>query len=441
MRTLAAPFTVRARRRVLLRGATASGLAAILLAFAACDRDAFSPAEPPPPPVVGRFPTLSVTTTGAAPILSTETYVPGAWRLVDADSVLLGEGTLDIRGRGNSTWGMPKKPYRLRLTSALEVLGMPASRHWALLANYSDKTLLRNDLVFDLATRLGASYVPRSRFVNLRLNGSFDGVYQLTEHIRVDANRVNIAELRVSDTSATAVTGGYLLEIDERYGEAFCWSTPRARMPVCAKTPETLLQPGWERQRGYITDYFRQLEDALYGPDFASPTLGYAAYLDVASAVDYLLLNELIRNVDGNLRLSTFLVKPRGGKLAFGPPWDFDLAIGNVNYGGADATSGWQVLGAPWFARMWQDPVFQRRVKTRWQQMRDNGTLGAWQRHIFTRQTYMSQEQRRNFERWPILGIWVWPNRVVPGSYEGEVTVMYEWLTARIAWMDTQLRP
>lgn len=415
------------------------------VALEACSsNEAIAPTvDPPALPqiVVGRFPTLVVNTTAGAPITSREVYVGGRWQLLDADSALLKEGTLDIRGRGNSTWTMPKKPYRVRLTTATDLLGMPSNRHWALLANFADKTLLRNDLVFDLGRRMGWSYVPRSQFVHLRLNGQYDGVYQLTEHIRVDPSRVNVPELRVADTAAAVVSGGYLLEVDELRGEDFCWDTPRARMPVCAKNPETLRQPGWEKQQAYITGYFRELEDALFGPNFTNPTTGYAAYLDVPSAVDYLLLNELVKNVDGNLRRSTFFTKPRGGKLYFGPLWDYDLAIGNVNYDNADNTTGWHIARAPWFARLMQDPAFVQRVKLRWQEIRNNGILTEWRKQIITRWDYMSAEQRRNFTRWPILSTWVWPNRVVPGSYDGEMAALQEWLSARTNWMDEQLKP
>ncbi len=418
-----------------------AGALALLVLLAACfGADGVTPPAAPPPAEIGRFPTLVVTTAGGAAITSRETYVPGTWRLVDTNATLLAEGALDIRGRGNSTWDMPKKPYRVRLAAGAALLGMPSNRHWALLANYADKTLLRNDLVFDLGRRLGAAYVPRARFVHLELNGSYDGVYQLTEHIRVDPVRVNIPELRIGDTTAAVITGGYLLEVDERFGEEFCWRTPRAAMAVCAKSPETLARPGWERQQAYITGYLRELEDALYGPGFADPATGYAAYLDVPSAVDYLLVNELVKNVDGNLRLSTYLTKPRGGPLTFGPLWDFDITLGNVNYGGADATEGWQVATAPWFARLLQDPAFVQRVKDRWRQLRADGTITAWQFSLVTRAQYMSAEQQRNFARWPILSTWVWPNRVVTGSYDGEVWAMREWLAARVGWMDAQLR-
>jgi hypothetical protein len=380
-------------------------------------------------------------TAGAAPIDSRDTYRAGTWRLVGADSLPMHEGALEVRGRGNSTWTMPKKPYRLRLATSVGLLGMPASRHWALLANYADKTLLRNDLVFDLARRMNWRYVPRTQFVHLQLNGRYDGVYQLAEHIRVDASRVDIEPMRIADTTAATITGGYLLEIDQTYGEDFCWNTPRTGMPVCAKSPETLRLPGWEKQQAYITGYLRQTEEALFGASFTDPETGYAAFIDVPSAVDYFLVNELVKNIDGNMRRSTFLTKSRGGKLYFGPLWDYDLTMGNVNYGGADAVTGWQIRPAPWFARLWQDPNFVQRVKLRWQQIRHDGTLTGWRQSVLARWDYMSGEQRRNFARWPILDTWVWPNRVVTGSYDGEMVALQEWLTARTNWLDGQLRP
>jgi hypothetical protein len=427
---------IRPRSRLVLAGA------ALLLACG--DRSAPTaapPFTPPPPPEIGRFPTLQIATTAGAPIASRETYVTGSWRLMNADSVVEQQGTLDIRGRGNTTWLiMPKKPYRVRLTAAAPLLGMPSNRHWALLANYADKTLVRNDLVLDLGRRLGFAWTPRSGFVHLELNGRYDGLYQLTEHIRVDPQRVNVPELRVGDTSAAMVSGGYLLEVDELRGEAFCWDAPRSAMPLCAKSPETLLDAAWAPQRAYITGYVRDLEEALFGPAFTDPVRGYAQYLDVPSAVDYLLLNELVRNVDGNLRRSTYLTKPRGGKLTFGPLWDYDIALGNVNYDNGDRTDGWHILPAPWFARLWQDPAFQQRVKLRWQQIRGDGTLTGWRAHAMRRWDYMQDGQRRNFTRWPILNTWVWPNRVVTGSYDGEVAAMLAWWDARVSWMDAQLR-
>lgn len=394
----------------------------------------------PPAPVAEALPVLAVSTQNGAPITSKEVYLGGTYRLTDVDGMQLAAGTLEIRGRGNTTWGMPKKPYRLRLTGSTSLLGMPASRHWILLANFSDKTLMRNDVTFELSRRLSLEYTVRSRFVELQLNGSYQGVYQLTEQIRIAPDRVNIPQLRVGDTGASVITGGYLIEIDERYGEDFCVKSAATPMVWCLSDPETLRDPAWSAQRQYVEGLIRQADAAILGPQFASPTTGYATVIDVASAIDYYLLNELVKNVDGNLRLSTYLYKKRDGKIFFGPVWDYDIALGNVNYDNADRVDGWHIRRAPWFTRMFQDPAFDARVKARWAQLRRDKVIDDLFSYILARQRYLTKVQVRNFEKWPILNTWVWPNRVVTGSYEGEVAAMTDWLFQRMRWMDSQLQ-
>lgn len=439
-----------AQARIALVRITAAGF---LLLLAACGGDRpTGVGEPPPPPPApaSAFPELTITTDGGAPITSRELYLRGNWRLATGtDSArgvapgprdsTLAAGTLEIRGRGNSTWFMPKKPYRVRLTTTAPLLGMPASRHWVLLANYADKTLMRNDVTLALGEALALAWTPRSRFVHLTLNGRYEGLYQLAEHVRVAPDRVNISELRVTDTSAAAITGGYLLEVDETRGEAFCFQTGRTPMVFCANTPETLLEPGWERHRAYITGYVKAAEDALFGAAFADSARGYAAYLDVPSMVDWYLVNELVKNVDGNLRRSAYLHKPRGGPLTFGPLWDFDLALGNVNYDGADRPEGWHVRTAPWFTRLFQDPAFAARVRARWRELRATGVLDRFTQRILHRWDDLQLGQARNFTRWPTLSTWVWPNRVVMGSYNGEVAAMRMWLEQRMTWIDANL--
>lgn len=421
------------------------GLTLVVLSLSAC-ADATDPATAdttahPSFPVATKLPVLRVNTTGNQPITSREIYVTGSFTLTDTTSEKLAEGALEIRGRGHSTWDlMPKKPYRLKLGTSTTLMGMPANRHWVLLANYSDKTLERNDVAFEFSRMLGMEYTPRARFVDLELNGTYQGIYQLTEHVRIAPDRVNIPELKVADTSATNITGGYLIEIDERRGEDFCFNSARTTMIFCLSNPETLNDPAWAKQRAYITGYIAKIDSVLFSPQFADPQTGYAAYIDVESAISYYILNEYFKNVDGNMRLSTFLYKKRGGKLTFGPVWDFDLAMGNVNYDNADKIQGWHIRTAPWFSIMFQDPVFAARVKARWNQLVADNSLNKLGDYISERTAFLHTVQVRNFERWPILNTYVWPNRVVTGSYDGEVDAMRGWLFARRVWMSDQLR-
>ena len=242
------------------------------------------------------MPVLSINTTDAADITSKDVYVTGRYALAETGAAAV-EGALEVRGRGNSTWSMDKKPYRLKLTTSRSLLGMPASRHWVLLANHSDKTLMRNDITFMFSRSLGMEYTPRSQYVDLMVNGVYSGVYQLVEHIRIDKNRVNIPELKVGDTTADKISGGYLLEIDSRRGEDFCIDSripmelPAVPMVFCLASPETLLQREWQQQRDYIENYIHATEAAIFFSNFSDPLVGYAAYLDVDSAINYYLIN------------------------------------------------------------------------------------------------------------------------------------------------------
>ncbi len=401
--------------------------------------------EPPPNPVTlqpgtSALPQLRITTANGAAIVSKDIYLTGNATLADSNGGFLANVAIEIKGRGNSTWVLfPKKPYRLRLAISQSLLGMPANRHWVLLANYSDKTLLRNDLSFEMSRMAGMAYTPRAQFVELYLNGRYEGNYQLAEHIRIGTDRVNITSMRASDTSATAITGGYLLEVDERRGEAFCFNSLMTRMVFCARNPETLLESGWEKQRAYIQRYIAKTDSAIFGANFRDSATGYAAYIDVESAINYNIVQEVVKNVDGALRFSGFMHKPRGGKLVFGPVWDFDLALGNVNYDGADRTNGWHSRQAQWYTRLFQDPAFTARFASRWRELRASGAIDSLQKLVVSRASHLSVVQKKNFERWPILSTYVWPNQFVMGSYDQEVFVMRLWLEERIRWMDTEI--
>jgi len=384
------------------------------------------------------LPKMTINTTKSQQIASKEVYLTGTYMITDLNGHILHEGNLGIKGRGNSTWLMPKKPYKLKLEKSTVLLDMPANKHWVLLANYSDKTLLRNETAFELSRLLSMDYTPRSVFVELYLNGAYRGVYQLTEHVRIGTYRVDIDEL-TGDETGDDISGGYLIEVDAHRGENFCYDSSKTDMVFCLVNPETLMEPAWEQHKQYIVNYIDQVDEAIFGEQFMDEDTGYAAYIDIDSIIQYYLINELFKNVDGNLQVSTFLFKKRNGKLTFGPIWDFDIAIGNVDHATADKTDGWYIRNAPWFSRMFKDPVFGQKVKNRWAQMKTDGTLDALLLYIDSRAAYLENAQANNFEKWPILSIYVWPNRIVTGSYGGEINAMKEWLQARIVWLDAQL--
>ena len=383
------------------------------------------------------LPVMTITTDNLAPIVSKEVYLSGQLVL---ESNVIGVapviGGTQIRGRGNSTWDlMPKKSYRIRLTDSNSLLDMPSSRHWVLLANHSDKTLLRNALALKLGADIGMPWSPRSAFVELYINNRYAGVYQLMENIRIAANRVDIDELDEDDVAADVITGGYLLEVDFRR-DGYTMDTATYDLPIVFQGPE---EPA-PAQEAYIRDYINQFETVLDSPDFANPTTGYAAYIDVDSFVRWFLVNEVFRNRDANMWTSCWMYKPRGGKLHMGPLWDFDIAAGNINYDDAFLTAGWWVRDAPWFSRLFEDPAFAARAREIWNEIRV-AQLPQMMQSIRTRSAELQQAQLNNFQRWPILESYVWPNYAVPGSHAAEVDYLETWLTARIAWMDSQFNP
>lgn len=414
-----------------------------------------------PQDVAEFLPQLNITTENQAPVLDKANYLQATYSLV-VDGEVQAEGKLEIRGRGNSTWDWPKKPYRVKLEKATELLGMPSNRHWVLLANYADKTLVRNDVALMFARNIGLEFTSRARHVEVTFNGDYQGVYQLVEHIRVGKNRVDIPELEETDTDPGVMTGGYLMELDFRMttdfctlshgyqplfcengvnldrAKTYCVDSAHGMSPICLDTPEELLQPEWSAQRDYITQYLLEMEAALFSDHFADPETGYAAYMDVDSAVDYYIVNELLKNVDGAVS-SFYMHKKRDGKIFFGPVWDFDLALGNAGYDDVDKTYGWHIRKAPWFDRLFQDPAFEARVKTRWQQLKEEGRLELIFAYAEARARWLLIAQERNFKRWPIFYWREWYTRVVMGSYVGEVNEMLRWQRERYEWMDAQL--
>lgn len=411
--------------------------------------------------IVDALPVLELKTENTAPIVSKEDYLKGSFSLVDTTASV--EGTLEVRGRGNSTWSWDKKPYRLKLTNSTSLLGMPKGKNWVLLANYADKTMLRNDVVFMFGRSLGMEYTPRSQYVELKLNGTYQGVYQLVEHIRVDKDRVNIDEMKVTDTAADKVTGGYLMEVDFRHGKNYCvgnfWETfcvngvntsrdvdfcmdsTHGMEPACLANPETLHDAAWSAQRQYIEKYYADMEAALFGNNFADATTGYAAYLDVDSVINYYIANELFKNVDG-AAASFYLYKKRGGKIFFGPLWDFDLASGNAGYNDADKSYGWYIRTYPWFAQLFKDPAFQTKFKARWNALKADGKLDYISQYAQARATWLDKQQKKNYLIWSITDFAPWilhGGHGGTGSYDAEVKEMIRWQKERIDWMDKQI--
>jgi spore coat protein CotH len=332
---------------------------------------------------------------------------------------------------------MPKKPYKLKLYDKAKLLGMHSDKNWILLANYDDKSLLRNYVAYALGDRIGMAWSPHSGYVEVELNGQYQGIYELIESIRVDSNRVDIEEMDADDIAEPEVTGGYLFELDQRRDCAtnVLFTTGR-NVPYCIDTPDE--DDIVSQQYDYLKGYMAGVESALYNASFADPTTGYAAYIDTASFIDWYLVNELFKNQDAASFSSIWQYKDRNGKLFRGPLWDFDISAGNVNYGSDADPRGFWIRGGTYYSRLFQDPAFAQATRQRWDALKTSqvDTLPAL---IDQMAGSLDAAAPANFQAWPILDQYTWPNAVITGSYDGDVDYFKDWLIQRTEWLDANL--
>ena len=377
-------------------------------------------------------------------------------------------GKISIELRGSSSQMFPKKQYALETEYEngenlnVSLLGLPSENDWILNGPYSDKSLIRNVLIYRLARDMGR-YASRTRFCELVLNGDYRGVYILMEKIKRDKHRVHIAKLKPDEISGDDLTGGYIIKIDKLAGENVGgWTSifppyPESKHRIFYQyhypKPDKIVDP----QKKYIQDYVFDFEKTMFSPDYQNKQKGYYSKVDLGSFVDYFILNEISRNVDG-YRLSAFLYKDKDSndsRLHAGPIWDFNLAFGNADYYHAYSPQGWQVeinhdtqfidwddpFQVPfWWAKLVADSVFMKRVIGRWLVLRSNALS---QDRLFSLiDSYadtLNEAQARNFQRWPVLGTHVWPNYFVGTTYQEEIDYLKSWIEQRLNWMDGQL--
>ncbi len=375
------------------------------------------------------------------------------------------DGHIGIETRGNSTQLYEKKTYTIELWDEAEneisepLLGMGKEEDWILHAMVLDKTQLRVPLSFDLFRKMG-HYAANYRFVELIVDGGYQGIYILTEKLKRDDDRVDIAKLDDNDIAGDSLTGGYILRIDwtwdveqqdlfESNYESqagipmkFQWYYPKPDM----------IQP---EQKEYISNYMHDFEDAVFGSDFMNEDgFRYTDYVDLNSFVDFLLINEFTKNSDG-YKLSTYMHKDKdskGGKLKAGPIWDFDQSYGLSTVCSSHIPSGWTYLQNQaacedtgtmplWWQEMMSDPIFVNRLNCRWKDLRtrflQQDSLFLW---MDTQTAYLEESLNRNFERWDFIGnnIWFEPFPI-PESYEEEISYMKTWIQDRIEWMDANM--
>ena len=364
------------------------------------------------------------------------------------------DGKIGIEIRGKTSKQYPKRQYGFEIQDDkgngrdVSLLGLPAESDWILHGPYSDKTLMRNFLAYEFSNRIGR-YATRAKFAEVFLNSRGDaaiekrhciGVYLLMEKIKRGKNRVNIQALNPTQDRPREITGGYIVKIDkmDRYDKSFYTDYDTQLIHVYPKGNQIS-----NAQKAWIQNYMSAFESALLEKNFKDRKHEYAKYIDTDAFIDHFIINELFRNIDG-FRYSTYMYKDRNAKLKMGPVWDFNISMGNANYNSGSRPDGWVIYTnhVPfWWNRLLSDENFKRQLVKRWGELRRDelstaNIIGTIDQTV----EYLAEAQKRNFEKWPVLGRGVWPNpRPYPRTYSAEVAHLKAWLETRLKWIDRNI--
>jgi hypothetical protein len=335
-------------------------------------------------------------------------------------------GTARIRGRGNSSWlWYDKKPYRIKLDASSRILGLKSNSDWVLLANYRDPTDLMNVFGFEISSRLGLPYTNHSRFVEVTLNGDYIGLYQLTEQIEQGGNRVPIDELNGVLISLDLDDGP---ELSPGAGNNF--SSSLFELPVSVKYPEA---PTSDQLIAIRYD-FAKLEDAINNYDYDA----VAELMDIPSFINYMIVQELVYNVEVAAPRSIFMFKDAGGKYVWGPVWDFDAGFdfdwGTMTTGHNFFNAQELVLGTDpgfhprvsnFFTQMFRNNRFVQEYKARWAIVEDQIFNDTWE-VMEKYEVGLKDALARDFKRWPI-----------DKNFTTETNRMENWLSDRVTYLGT----
>ncbi|WP_455584073.1 CotH kinase family protein [Bacteroides sp.] len=384
-----------------------------------------------------QLPTFYIVTDDPNPTIGKSEYVSGTISIVSEESdECTTDVKLGIRGRGNSTWGMDKKPYRIKFDKKIKLLNLNAkAKSWVLLANYADKTLMRNAVAFEVSNYIGMEFTPSARFVDVVLNGEFLGNYMVSDQVEVGEGRVPVEEQETTDTEEPAITGGYLVELDGFASSEPVWFQTPQGLKVTVKYPKD--DEINSQQRNYITDYICNFEKALFSEQFTDPANGYRAWVDETSLVNWYIACELVGNSDSFW--STYIYKKREDPhLYFGPLWDYDIAFNNDNRLG-DATRKLMREAAHepknWIRRMWEDPWFRHAVSVRWRELLTSHIEDHLIDYVSKTAADLDQSQALNYERWNVLSQRVYLETRLFSTYSGGVDYLKTYIRERISFL------
>jgi hypothetical protein len=370
------------------------------------------------------LPIIKINTHNRRAVTSKEHYIDADIEIIDPNNSAnnLPKTGVEIRGRGNSTWEANKKPYRIRFLEKTSLFGYEKARSWVLLANNQDTTLILNTTAFELGKRIGFPFANHCTHVELILNGSYSGSYVVTEQIQVGRGRVEIEN-----------DGSFLVKLDAHYDEDPKFLTTILKMPVMIKHPEDLADDsGYD----FVKTAINELEAALFSDTF--PNNDYRELIDMGNFIDFIIINEITRNIDLQFPHSVYLYRDGGDdtRIKPGPLWDFDVGFDYDNKGGVYFNDAGGMFcntmfrdgpGKVFFNRFFEDPYFRARYKERW----DRHYADFAGMESFIDQTAAKLEKSRLTDR----KVWWWKK----GDPQGEIERLKDWWRRRIEYLNTEI--
>ncbi len=402
-------------------------LAAGLLCAATCTQAA-APAQ------LTNLPTVYLYTDNQAAI-SHDTYTDGTITVVDAahpDHCMTNQ-PVQIKGRGNSTWNMAKKPYSIQLSTPSNFLGCPANAtKWEFIANYADKSMLRGATAFHLSQWIGLEFSPATAFADVYLNDEYIGNYHITDHMEIAPDRVPV-ETQDATTSDN-ITGGYFLEVDGWASSEPHYFNTNKDMPVTIHYPENISA----KQTRYIKGIVQGFENKLFSTSFDDPQNGYRSVVDTTSLIKWYVAIELVGNPDAFW--STFFYKKRDNThLFWGPMWDYDIAFNNDNRLG-DATQKVMRDDAhnpkTWIQQLWKDKWFRHAANICLKQWIADGVETELCNYIDSMALVLDASQAKNYERWNVLSTRVYREVNLYSTYQEYVDYLKSYIHQRIIFLN-----
>ncbi|MBQ0089061.1 MAG: CotH kinase family protein [Prevotellaceae bacterium] len=371
------------------------------------------------------LPIVDITTCDSTDITSKDLWKNNCKMLiVNPNGTIDYNGNISIKGRGNSTWSYPKKPYSIKLDKKDKVLGMPKHRRWCLLANWADRTLMRNAIAFEISRNTGLKWTPRGKFVEVVLNGKHIGNYYLCEQIKIDEHRVNITNADTSVTSGNRLSGGYIFELDINFDEKFKFKPTITQWPWMFKDPDEVNTAQYD----YIVNYVNKMDSALIIPErFKSRE--FEKYMDLESFADSWFVYELTMNSEISHPKSYMMYKDINGKMTSGPVWDFDY------YTFVPQSTNTFCAKYLYYSVLFDDPQFISLVKKRWNLYKDKFRT-AIPAFIDKTKRELELSNSLNSDMWPIT---ISVNGDETLNFDEAVERLKSAYLNKLEWLDKQI--